>query len=90
MDPNAGCPGEQDLVKSRTRVEAVKTVEARAPLLVRLRLGRLSIARNERLDLVDCVCVEERVGESVKNLQFGVVGIPLTQRKMIKNDPRGS
>ena len=69
VDPNAGGAGAKDLVKSRTRIEAVKIVEARAPRLFGLRLGRLSIARNQWLDLVSCVRFEECVGESVKNPQ---------------------
>ena len=43
---NRGGAGAQDLVKSRTREEAAKLREIQAPLLFRLRLGRLEIARN--------------------------------------------
>ena len=67
--------GAQDLVKSRTREEAVQASEK-----IRLRLGRLEIARNQRLDLVDCLCAEERVGESAKNIQFHPGNLLLTQR----------
>jgi len=66
----------QDLVKSRTRVEAAKLREAQAPLLIRHRLGRLEKARHQRLGLVDCVCVEERVGEMAKNIQFEGGSLP--------------
>ena len=38
------CAGAQDLVKSRTHVEAVNFPEIQPPLLFRLRLGRLEIA----------------------------------------------
>jgi len=81
VDLNAGCAGAQDLVKLRTRVEAVNIVEARAPPLGRFRLGRLSISHNQWLDLVDCVRFEECVGERGKNPQFDIVATPLTQRK---------
>ena len=68
-------------MKSRTRAEAAKIHEGNEPLLLRLRLGRLEKARNQRLDLVDCVCVQERIGEIEKNIQFhdGVI-LLLTQR----------
>ena len=70
----------QDLGKSRTGEDALQPRAVEAPLLFRLRLGQLSKARNKRLNLVDCVCVKERGGETEKNIQFRGGVLPLTQR----------
>jgi len=72
--------GAQDLVKLRIHVEAVKNLVSQATLLARFFVGRLSIARHQRFNLVDCVCVEERVGDEVKNTQFHDGILLLTQR----------
>ena len=71
--------GAQDLVKSRTGEDTLQLKPVEAPLPVRLRLGRLEKARNQRLHLVDCMCVEERAGKRFKNNQFHDGILPLTQ-----------
>ena len=50
----------QDLVKLRTKEETLQLV-AQISLPCRVRLDRLSIAQNQRLDLGDCVSLEERI-----------------------------
>jgi hypothetical protein len=62
--------GAQDLVKLRTHVEAVTNREGQATLRARVFRGHLSIARDQRFRLVDCLCVEESGEEKMKNIQF--------------------
>jgi hypothetical protein len=62
--------GARDLVKARAEVETSQLQGGEAPLCSRLRLGRLSIARNQRLELVGCVGLEERSDQMRQSIRF--------------------
>jgi hypothetical protein len=69
------------LVKLRAEDEAVQLPDAHAPLPCRPRLGHLSIAQNERLELLDCVRLEKRVDQRVQDSKFPQVdALALTKR----------
>jgi hypothetical protein len=76
-----GCGGAPNLVQPRAGVDAAQLPAEVTPIPLRLRLGRLSIAQNQRLHLVDCVRMEERIGEVEKDFQFHGVVLVLTQRR---------
>ena len=84
-----GCEGVPNLLKSRAGVEALQLPVADAPNLLRLCPGRLSIAQNQRLRLVDCVCQEERIGEFGKDFKFHAsVVLVLAQRRRCERVPQ--
>ena len=57
--------GSQDLVKERTAEEAFQLQRKKVSLPLRLSLGRLSIALDERLHLVDSARPEQRSYQKV-------------------------
>ena len=56
-----GGEGVPNLEKSRADEKHLRLPLGDAPQLSRLSLGRVSIARKQRLHLVDRVCLEERI-----------------------------
>jgi len=65
------CDRVSNLVKSRTVVQGGQ-LHAAELIPSRLCLGRLSKSQDQQLHLVDCVCLEERIDEIVKDVQFHV------------------
>ena len=68
-------------MKSRTAEGTLQLNDAETARSLRLLLGRLSQARNERLHLVDCAGREERRDERHENYQLEVDAIVLAQSR---------
>ena len=76
--------GGSNLVNSRTADEALRFHEARSPQTSRMRLGRLSKARNRSLQIVDAgLCLEERTGQTGENARFEGAPLLLRQRRLL-------
>ena len=71
----------QDLVQSRIEEETLQLNVAEAPPLSRISHGHLSKARNERLQLVDCIGREERRDQSAENCKLLGAFFVLTQSR---------
>ena len=71
-----------DLMKRRTDVKALHIEDRKLPSRSRLCLGRLSIAWNHLLKLVECAHLPERCGQLVQNEKLGgFAKIHLRQRR---------